>query len=107
MDDQDAQLDVLAASIHRQREISIHIGSELEVHEGLLEDLDHGLDRTNDRLSGARRRLDRVGRGAKDNGEQTCRFIQAILNFITIIASAVTIGLLIFILLILIVVFKT
>ncbi|KAG8877738.1 hypothetical protein FRB97_003152 [Tulasnella sp. 331] len=89
MTEQDAHLDVLSQSINRQRDISIHIGSELEVHDGLLQDLDGQLDRTNGRLDSARRRLDQVARGTKNN------------------ASAVTIGSLIFILLILIVVFKT
>lgn len=89
MEDQDSHLDVLSQSINRQRDISIHIGSELEVHEGLLSELDGSVDRTSGRLSGARKRLDKVARGTKEN------------------ASAVTIGALIFILLILIVVFKT
>ena len=41
---------------------------ELDVHTGLLEGLDHDLDRTDSRLTGARRRLDRVAKGAKENG---------------------------------------
>ncbi|KAG8991084.1 hypothetical protein FRB94_012870 [Tulasnella sp. JGI-2019a] len=89
MTEQDAHLDVLSQSINRQRDISIHIGSELEVHDGLLQDLDGHLDRTSGRLNSARRRLNQVARGTKNN------------------ASAVTIGSLIFILLILIVLFKT
>lgn len=66
--EQDAHLDVLSQSINRQRDISIHIGSELEVHDGLLQDLDGQLDRTNGRLDSARRRLDQVARGTKNNG---------------------------------------
>jgi len=89
MEDQDTQLDQLSTSIQRQREISLQIGGELEVHTGLLEDMENGVDRTTLRLGGARRRLDHVARGAKENG------------------SAVTIGLLIAILLILIMYFKT
>jgi len=89
MTEQDAHLDVLSQSINRQRDISIHIGSELEVHDGLLQDLDGHLDQTGGRLGSARRRLDQVARGTKNN------------------ASAVTIGSLIFVLLILIVLFKT
>ncbi|KAG9010276.1 hypothetical protein FRB90_007882 [Tulasnella sp. 427] len=89
MEEQDSRLDVLSQSINRQRDITIHIGNELEVHDGLLTDLDHRLDHTAGRLDGARRRLDRVARGTREN------------------ASTVTIGLLIFILLILIVIFKT
>ncbi|CAE6397777.1 unnamed protein product [Rhizoctonia solani] len=89
MDDQDTHLDRLSHSIRNQHDISLQINEELEVHTGLLEALDHELDSTGDRLSRARRRLDHVARGARDNG------------------SAVAIGVLIFVLLILIIVFKT
>ncbi|KIO17741.1 hypothetical protein M407DRAFT_32541 [Tulasnella calospora MUT 4182] len=89
MEEQDSRLDVLSHSINRQRDISIHIGNELEVHDNLLTDLDHQLDGTAGRLGSARKRLDRVARGTREN------------------ASTVTIALLIFILLILIVIFKT
>ncbi|KAJ7220500.1 hypothetical protein GGX14DRAFT_431046 [Mycena pura] len=89
MDQQDNQLDILSRSINRQRDISLQINEELDVHTGLLEELDTDLGRTGNMLSGARRRLDRVAKGAKNNG------------------SAVTIGALILLLLILIIVFKT
>jgi len=89
MDEQDTHLDTLSHSIRRQREISENIGSELDVHTGLLEDLEVGLDRTAGSLGGARRRLETVGRGAREN------------------CSAVTIAILIVVLLILIVIFKT
>ncbi|KAJ7740930.1 syntaxin-like protein [Mycena maculata] len=89
MDQQDSQLDLLSHSINRQRDISLQINDELDVHTGLLEELDTDFDRTDGLLSGARRRLDRVAQGAKNNG------------------SAVTIGGLILVLLVLIIVFKT
>ncbi|KAF7377684.1 t-SNARE coiled-coil-like proteiny domain-containing protein [Mycena sanguinolenta] len=89
MDQQDNQLDLLSQSINRQRDLSLQINDELEVHTGLLEELDTDLGHTDTLLSGARRRLDRVAKGAKNNG------------------SAVTIGALILILLVLIIVFKT
>ncbi|CCM04358.1 uncharacterized protein FIBRA_06530 [Fibroporia radiculosa] len=89
MDEQDVHLDRLSQSIGRQRDISLQINDELDVHTGLLEGLDHDLDRTDGRLSGARRHLDRVAKGAKDNG------------------STVMIAILILVLLILIIVFKT
>ena len=66
--EQDAHLDRLSQSIGRQRDISLQINDELDVHTGLLEGLDHDLDRTDSRLTHARRRLDRVARGAKENG---------------------------------------
>ncbi|KAG2336139.1 hypothetical protein BDR05DRAFT_897112 [Suillus weaverae] len=89
MDAQDDHLDHLSSSIGRQHHISLQIGDELEVHTGLLDALDTELDGTGARMSSARRKLERVARGARRNG------------------STVTIALLILILLILIVVFKT
>lgn len=65
--EQDTHLETLTGSIRRQREISENIGNELDVHTGLLEDLESGLDDTALRLGGARRRLETVGRGARDN----------------------------------------
>ncbi|CAE7108102.1 unnamed protein product [Rhizoctonia solani] len=69
IDEQDTHLDRLSNSIRNQHHISLQINDELEVHTGLLEALDHELDSTGDRLSRARRRLDHVARGAKDNGK--------------------------------------
>lgn len=89
MVEQDVRLDELAQSIGRQRDLSLQINEELDVHQGLLEEMDEELDRTGSRLSQARRKLDRVARGAKEN------------------TSTVMIGLIIFILLILIIIFKT
>ncbi|KAH9991961.1 hypothetical protein BJV74DRAFT_771833 [Russula compacta] len=89
MDDQDTHLDSLSRSITRQRDLSMQINDELEVHTGLLEELDHDLDHTGNHLGRARQRLGRVASGAKEHG------------------SALTIGLLILVLLILIIVFKT
>ncbi|KAJ7705334.1 hypothetical protein B0H17DRAFT_1037693 [Mycena rosella] len=89
MDQQDSHLDLLSHSINRQRDISLQINDELDVHTGLLEELDTDFNQTETLLGGARRRLDRVAQGAKNNG------------------STVTIGALILVLLILIIVFKT
>ncbi|KAJ7678224.1 syntaxin-like protein [Mycena polygramma] len=86
---QDTHLDLLSHSINRQRDISLQINDELEVHTGLLEELDTDFNHTETILTNARRRLDRVAQGAKNNG------------------STVTIGALILVLLILIIVFKT
>ncbi|KAF8811092.1 hypothetical protein BYT27DRAFT_7231676 [Phlegmacium glaucopus] len=89
MDEQDQHLDLLSNSITRQHHISLQINEELDVHSGLLEELDTQLDRTEGRLGRARKSLDKVARGVKNNG------------------SVVAIGLLIFVLLILIIRFKT
>jgi len=89
MDDQDEHLDRLSQSVSRQHHISLQINDELDVHTGLLEELDTDIDQTHSRLGSARRRLDRVAQGAKEN------------------SSAVAIGAIILILLILIIIFKT
>ncbi|KAI0319450.1 hypothetical protein OF83DRAFT_1055001 [Amylostereum chailletii] len=89
MDGQDAHLDALSHSINRQRDLSLQINGELGVHQGLLEELDYDLDSTHNRLGRARQRLDRVAKGAKNHW------------------SALTIGGIIFVLLILIISFKT
>lgn len=93
------------------------------MHTGLLEELDTDLDRTGSRLAGARRGLDRVAKGARDNGESfihghtgyTCTSRPCSLVKVMHtdsyngcgVGSTVTIGVLILVLLILIIVFKT
>ena len=67
MDEQDVHLENLSQSINRQRDLSLQINGELDVHTGLLEELDQDLDHTDGRLSRARRKLDRVAKGAKEN----------------------------------------
>ena len=66
--DQDDSLDRLSESIGRQRELSIQIGDELDSQGELLEDIDVMVDRSRGRLDGARRRLDRFSKKARDNG---------------------------------------
>ena len=110
MDNQDVHLDELSRSITRQRDISLQINDELDVHTGLLEGLDHDLDHTDSRLTGARRRLDRVARGAKENGtfvHLNGQVLPGLTGGGGFSGSAVMIGLLILVLLILIIVFKT
>lgn len=80
MEDQDVHLDNLSHSINRQRDLSLQINGELEEHTGLLESLDEELDRTSGRLSGARRRLDKVAKGAKENGESLDYFDYVVLT---------------------------
>jgi syntaxin 8 len=78
--EQDTHLDRLSHSIRNQHDISLQINEELEVHTGLLEALDHELDSTGDRLSRARRRLDHVARGARDNGWSSYKILWALSN---------------------------
>jgi syntaxin 8 len=67
--DQDLHLDSLSHSITRQRDLSMQINDELDVHTGLLEELDYDLDDTGNRLGRARRQLGRVANGAREHGE--------------------------------------
>lgn len=45
------------------------MNDELDVHAGLLEELDTDLDNTDNRLRGARRRLDWFAKAAKENSQ--------------------------------------
>lgn len=65
--DQDAQLDVLGASIGRQRVLGIQMGSELDEQNEMLMDVEAGVDRHQGTLDRARDRLGKVARKAKDN----------------------------------------
>ncbi|KAK7193366.1 hypothetical protein DPSP01_010973 [Paraphaeosphaeria sporulosa] len=67
IDEQDAQLDQLGASIGRQRELSMQIGDELDGQVMLLDDVEEGVDRHAAQFRRARGRLDRFGRKAKEN----------------------------------------
>ena len=71
MEEQDQRLDQLSHSVNRQHHLSVQINDELDVHHGLLQELDTGIDRTGARLGSARRRLDNVARGIKENSELT------------------------------------
>ena len=62
-------MDTLSRSITRQHDLSMQINGELEVHTGLLEEMDHDLDDTGIHLGRARQRLGRVANGAKEHGE--------------------------------------
>jgi len=70
LDEQDESLDRLSESIRNQRELSIQIGDELDSHVQLLDEVDVLVDRHQDRLGGAKKRLNSVAQTAKDHG--TC-----------------------------------
>lgn len=67
--EQDQHLDNLSHSINRQHHISLQINDELDVHHGLLTELDSDIDRTQSRLGKARQKLDHVARGVKNNSK--------------------------------------
>ena len=66
--EQDQYLDLLSHSINRQHHMSLQINEELDVHSNLLQELDTQLDRTEGRLARARRSLNKVAHGVKNNG---------------------------------------
>ena len=65
--DQDDQLDRLGESIGRQHQLSIQIGDELEGHVALLDGMEADVDRHQSRLDVAKRRLNKIRKGAGDN----------------------------------------
>ncbi|KFA78272.1 hypothetical protein S40288_02645 [Stachybotrys chartarum IBT 40288] len=68
---QDEQLDRLGESIGRQRELSMHIGDELDNHVAMLDEVDVAVDRHQSRLDRARKMLGKVARGAGENKQMT------------------------------------
>lgn len=106
IEEQDQSLDRLSESIRNQRELSIQIGDELESHVQLLGDVDDVVDRHQERLDGAKKRLGNVAKTAKDNGMHMVpqKYIDTLLN--SYIVSLVVIVVLIIVLVLLIVILK-
>jgi len=86
LDDQDRTLDELSNAISRQRDLSLHISSELEEQETLLDSLDEEMDRTSGRLTRANRRMDSLFQKiAKDGACWTIFGLVAILLFLIVL----------------------
>ncbi|TLD33958.1 hypothetical protein PspLS_00638 [Pyricularia sp. CBS 133598] len=64
MEEQDAQLDALGASISRQRELSMQIGDELDSQVAMLDESERVVDRHQSSLDRARRQVGRISRSA-------------------------------------------
>lgn len=69
LDEQDAQLDVLGASISRQRELSMRIGDELDEQVVMLDESERVTERHQGALDRARRRVDGFARSAGESGQ--------------------------------------
>ncbi|KAJ5458015.1 hypothetical protein N7475_009403 [Penicillium sp. IBT 31633x] len=67
MREQDDHLDRLGESIGRQHQLSIQIGDELDGHVQLLDGMDGDVERHQNRLNRARRRIDKIRRKAGEN----------------------------------------
>lgn len=109
--DQDDQLDALAKAIARQRDLSLNISSELELHEDLIDETDRALDQyvkayttqilptsasanaspvscsTASRLGRASRSLDTVRKKTRENS--SLALIGAIIVVLTILVLVV------------------
>ncbi|CAK7221057.1 hypothetical protein SBRCBS47491_004397 [Sporothrix bragantina] len=86
MQDQDEQLDVLGASISRQRELSMQIGDELDSHVAMLDETERLTDRHQTRIDRARRSVGKIARSAGD-----CKQMVAIVVLIIILVLLIAI----------------
>lgn len=80
--DQDEQLDHLSISVRRQGELSIQIGNELDEQNGMLGETEEYVDRHQNQLDRAKRRLDGIVKKGKEGGSWT---IIAILTIILVL----------------------
>ncbi|KAI8336891.1 hypothetical protein BD560DRAFT_339960 [Blakeslea trispora] len=85
MEDQDQDLDHLSDAIRRQRELGLLIGDELESHAQLIDETEEMVDRTDERLRQARKKLDYVSRKMKDN-KSVCTVIVLIIVFFVLVS---------------------
>ena len=86
IDEQDAHLDALGASISRQRELSMQIGDELDSQVAMLEESDRVVDRHQTRLHRARKQVGKISRSAGD-----CKQMVAIVVLIVILVLLIAI----------------
>jgi syntaxin 8 len=85
--DQDQQLDQLGESIGRQRDLSIQIGSELDDHAMLLEEVDERVDRHQGQLDRANKRLSTFARKARENWSLTVIVVLIIILVLLIVIT--------------------
>lgn len=85
LEQQDAQLDALGASISRQRELSMRIGDELDEQVLMLDESDRVVDRHQGTLGRARRQVDRIARTASES-RQMVAIIVLIVILVLLIA---------------------
>ncbi|KAG0288688.1 hypothetical protein BGZ96_007554 [Linnemannia gamsii] len=84
MDDQDQNLDRLSQSLGRQHEIGLTINDELESQVDILDDTEHLVDRTGNRLSIASRQLAKVAKRTKGCGSWTTILILVVILIVLI-----------------------
>eukprot|EP00026_Physarum_polycephalum_P013772 Phypoly_transcript_14212.p1 GENE.Phypoly_transcript_14212~~Phypoly_transcript_14212.p1 ORF type:complete len:250 (+),score=47.31 Phypoly_transcript_14212:106-855(+) len=86
MQQQDDHIDILSASIVRQKEIAVTINTELDVHTRLLDDLDSKTDKTAYGIQAANKRISRVAENSKVGG-MWCVIILLIIFIIVLAAT--------------------
>ena len=85
--EQDEHLDRLGESIGRQRDLSIQIGSELDDHAMLLDEVDERVDRHQGQLDRANKRLTTFARKAKENWSLTLIVVLIIILVLLIVIT--------------------
>jgi syntaxin 8 len=75
----------LSHAISRQRDLSLNISSELELHNNLLEETDQALDHTESRLRRAATRLETVGRRTARENSATCLIVMLVVVLLVLI----------------------
>ena len=61
IDDQDSNLAQLSAILQRQKHLGLAIDSEIKQHIEMLDQLDHDVDRFGNKLSSAKKQMNRLG----------------------------------------------
>lgn len=83
--EQDSNLDILHESISRQHKMGTMIGSEVEDHLVLLDDLEAGVDDSTQRLARATRGLSRFRKMCRDNGSMATIIILTVILILLLV----------------------
>ncbi|KAK9759541.1 hypothetical protein K7432_017373, partial [Basidiobolus ranarum] len=87
MEEQDRNLDELSEAVGRQRELGLLITDELDRHIELLDETDEAIDSSQQKLNGARRRLDYVRKKTKESSS-ICLILVLLLLLLIVILIA-------------------
>jgi len=84
---QNQELDMLGQSIGRQRELTIAIGDELDDQAVMLDEVDERVDRHQNQLTGAQKRLGNFMRKARENWSMTTIVVLIIVLVLLIVIT--------------------
>ncbi|ODV86728.1 hypothetical protein CANARDRAFT_6301 [[Candida] arabinofermentans NRRL YB-2248] len=82
---QDAIISSLSQSVSTQHQMGLEIHSELDEHMVLLEDLEHGLGRTDNKITRGRTNLKRFSDNVRENGEYCTIFVLIVILLMLLI----------------------